>query len=211
MGRYTGPVCKLCRREGVKLFLKGERCFTDKCAIERRGYAPGMHGRFGRRRRSVSDYAKQLREKQKTKRMYGLMEKQFRNYFKKAASQRGVTGERLLVALETRLDNVVYRLGFASSRKSARQLVRHRHVEVNGRVLDIPSYQIQPGEEIRIREKAQEMPLVLGAIERRGKERLLPWLSVDYKSMTGKVLAEPTRVEIPTPVEEQMIVELYSK
>ena len=211
MARYTGPNCKLCRREGVKLFLKGERCYTDKCAIERKNFAPGQHGRMAGRRRKVSEYSLQLREKQKVKRIYGILEKQFRNYFHKAARKSGVTGENLLQLLETRLDNVVYRLGFAPSRKSARQLVRHRHILVNGRTVNIPSYQVTPGMEISLKEKSRNLGLVLSTIERRGKQEVVPWLSVDYKTQTGKLLEIPTRDNIPINAQEQLIVELYSK
>jgi small subunit ribosomal protein S4 len=211
MGRYTGPVCRLCRREGLKLFLKGTRCYTEKCAVERRGYAPGVHGRSTGRRRKASEYALQLREKQKVKRIYGVLETQFENYFSDAFKRSGVTGETLLANLETRLDNVVYRLGFASSRKSARQLIRHRHIEVNERPVDIPSYRVQPGDVIRVRERARQLPLVVEGIERRGQEGTVPWLDVDYKSATGRMLAVPTRGEIPIAAQEQLIVELYSK
>ena len=211
MSRYTEASCKLCRREGQKLFLKGERCYTDKCAIERKNFAPGQHGRMAGRRRKVSDYSLQLREKQKTKRIYGVLEKQFRSYFKRAASKSGITGELLLQMLETRLDNVVYRLGLAPSRKSARQLVRHRHIQVNGRTVDIPSYQVVAGQEICVKEKSRNMGLILSSIERRGKQDVLPWLSVDYKTQTGKLLEIPTRADIPTTTQEQLIVELYSK
>ncbi|MBN2287986.1 MAG: 30S ribosomal protein S4 [Candidatus Glassbacteria bacterium] len=211
MARYTKANCKLCRREGVKLFLKGERCYTDKCAIERKNFAPGQHGRMAGRRRKVSDYSLQLREKQKVKRIYGILEKQFRNYFKRAAHKTGVTGELLLQSIETRLDNVVYRLGLAPSRKSARQLVRHRHIQVNGGIVDIPSYQVAPGQEVRVKEKSRNMGLILSSIERRGKQDVLPWLSVDYKTQTGKLLEVPTRANIPTTAQEQLIVELYSK
>lgn len=211
MARYTGPVCKLCRREGQKLFLKGTRCYTEKCAIERRGYPPGIHGRMAARRRRQSEYALQLREKQKVKRIYGVLETQFRNYFEEANRQAGVTGENLLVMLERRLDNVVYRLGLAPSRKGARQLVRHRHIQVNGRPVDIPSYQVAPGEKISVKEKSRDMPLILGAIESRGKEGTLPWLEVDFKSQTGRMLELPSRDTIPIAAEEQLIVELYSK
>ncbi len=211
MARYTGPVCKLCRREGQKLFLKGTRCYTEKCAIERRGYPPGIHGRMAARRRRQSEYALQLREKQKVKRIYGVLEAQFRNYFEEANRQAGVTGENLLVMLERRLDNVVYRLGLAPSRKGARQLVRHRHIQVNGRPVDIPSYQVAPGEKISVKEKSRDMPLILGAIESRGKEGTLPWLEVDFKSQTGRMLELPSRDTIPIAAEEQLIVELYSK
>ncbi len=211
MARYSGPVCKLCRREEQKLFLKGTRCYTEKCAIERRGYPPGIHGRQAARRRKQSEYALQLREKQKVKRIYGVLETQFKNYFVEAARQSGVTGENLLVMLERRLDNVVYRLGLAPSRKGGRQLVRHRHVMVNGRTVDVPSYQVAPGEQITIKEKSREMPLILGAIESRGKEGTPPWLEVDFKTMSGRMLELPTRETIPIAAEEQLIVELYSK
>lgn len=211
MARHTGPVCKLCRREGQKLFLKGTRCYTEKCAIERRGYPPGLHGRSHARRRKQSEYATQLREKQKVRRIYGVLESQFRNYFTKSAKQAGVTGENLLIMLERRLDNVVYRLGLAPSRKSARQLVRHRHITVDGRTVDIPSFQVSPGEEIQVKEKSREMPVILGSIESRGKEGTLPWLDVDFKTMSGRLTELPTRDTIPVAAEEQLIVELYSK
>ena len=211
MARYTEASCKLCRREGMKLFLKGERCYTDKCAIERRNFAPGQHGRTMARRRKSSDYQLQLREKQKVKRIYGVLEKQFRNYYVKASKKSGVTGENLMQLLETRLDNVLYRLGFAPSRKSARQLVRHRHIKVNGRIVDIPSYQVVPGEEITVKQKSHELGLILSTIERRGKQETVSWLSVDYKSQTGKLLEIPTRESIPITAQEQLIVELYSK
>lgn len=210
MARYTGPVCRLCRRENEKLFLKGKRCFTEKCAIERRAYPPGEHGN-GRRRRRNSEYATQLREKQKVKRIYGLGEKQFRTLFRKAARVPGITGENLLVALESRLDNIVYRLGFAPSRKSARQLIRHRHVRVNGRTVDIPSYEVDPGAEISVAPRSREMPLVKEAIEDRKNRDQLSWLGVDYDTATGRMLERPSRADIPLAVEEQLIVELYSK
>ena len=211
MARHTGPVCRLCRREGQKLFLKGTRCYTEKCAIERRGYPPGVHGRMAGRRRKQSEYATQLREKQKVKRIYGVLETQFENYFTKSAQTPGVTGENLLVMLERRLDNVVYRLGLAPSRKAGRQLVRHRHITVNGRVVDVPSYQVSPGQRIQVKEKSREMPLILGSIESRGKEGTLPWLEVDFKSQSGSMVEMPTRETIPIAAEEQLIVELYSK
>jgi small subunit ribosomal protein S4 len=195
----------------MKLFLKGERCYTDKCAIERRNFAPGQHGRTMARRRKSSDYQLQLREKQKVKRIYGVLEKQFRNYYVKASKKSGVTGENLMQLLETRLDNVLYRLGFAPSRKSARQLVRHRHIKVNGRTVDIPSYQVSVGEEIAVKKGSNELGLVLSTIERRGKQETLSWLSVDYKSQSGKLLEIPTRDNIPITAQEQLIVELYSK
>jgi small subunit ribosomal protein S4 len=211
MARHTGPVCRLCRREGQKLFLKGTRCYTEKCAIERRGYPPGVHGRMAGRRRKQSEYATQLREKQKVKRIYGVLETQFENYFTKSAQTPGVTGENLLVMLERRLDNLVYRLGLAPSRKAGRQLVRHRHITVNGRVVDVPSYQVSPGQRIQVKEKSREMPLILGSIESRGKEGTLPWLEVDFKSQSGSMVEMPTRETIPIAAEEQLIVELYSK
>jgi small subunit ribosomal protein S4 len=210
MARYTGPVCRLCRREGEKLFLKGQRCFTEKCAIERRNYPPGQHGLARSRRRRLSDYGVRLREKQKVKRIYGLQEGQFRNLFDRALRTPGVTGENLVVALESRLDNVVYRMGFAPSRKSARQLVRHRHVLVNGRPVDIPSYSVRPGEEIRLKEKAREMPVVREAIE-QARDLRPSWLAVDEKTMTGRMVQRPTRADIPLAVQEQLIVELYSR
>jgi small subunit ribosomal protein S4 len=211
MARHTGPVCRLCRREGQKLFLKGTRCYTEKCAIERRGYPPGVHGRMAGRRRKQSEYATQLREKQKVKRIYGVLESQFENYFSKSAKTPGVTGENLLIMLERRLDNMIYRLGLAPSRKAARQLVRHRHITVNGRVVDVPSYQVSPGEKIQVKEKSREMPLILGSIESRGKEATLPWLEVDFKSQSGSMVEMPSRETIPIAAEEQLIVELYSK
>ena len=191
MGRYTGPVCKLCRREGQKLFLKGTKCYTEKCPIERRNYAPGQHGLAQARRRKASDYAQQLREKQKVKRIYGVSERYFRNLFERAAKQPGVTGENLLVALETRLDNVVYRMGFASSRKQARQLVRHRHVQVNGRIVDIPSYQMRPGDEIRVTPELEGSAAragVAGVEEPAGDGA---WLAVDEATRTGRLLERP--------------------
>ncbi len=210
MARYTGPVCRLCRREGEKLFLKGKRCLTDKCAIERRAYPPGEHG-VGRRRRRQSEYAVQLREKQKVRRIYGVGEQQFRVLFQQAARLRGITGENLLVALERRLDNLVFRLGFAPSRKAARQLVRHRHLRVDGLIVDVPSFKVSPGSEISLSDKAREMPMVKEAIEdRKGKDQL-SWLGVDYDSCTGRMLELPARADIPLAVQEQLIVELYSK
>jgi small subunit ribosomal protein S4 len=211
MGRYTGPVCKLCRREGQKLFLKGTRCYTEKCPIERRNYAPGQHGLAQARRRKASDYAQQLREKQKVKRIYGVSERYFRNLFDRAAKQPGVTGDNLLVALETRLDNVVYRMGFASSRKQARQLVRHRHVQVNGRIVDIPSYQTRPGDEIRIKPASKDILPVQASLESKSRPETVSWLAVDEATRTGRLLERPSRADIPLAVQEQLIVELYSK
>ncbi len=211
MARYTGSVCKLCRREGQKLFLKGLKCYTEKCPVERRAYPPGQHGPAQARRRKQSDYALQLREKQKVKRMYGLQEGQFRNLFRKAAQQGGVTGENLLVGLETRLDNVIFRLGFASSRNQARQLVRHRHVEVNGQLVDVPSYQVRAGDDIAIRAKSRNLDVVEANLESRTRPRLTEWLTLDEKNRVARVVRSPTRDDIPMEVQEQLIVELYSK
>lgn len=211
MARYTGPACKLCRREGTKLFLKGTRCLTEKCAIERRAYAPGQHGQSTGRRRKASEYAKQLREKQKVKRIYGLTERQFRNLFNRALKEPGVTGEALLVALESRLDNLVYRMGFASSRRQARQLVRHRHILVNGRTMDIPSYAVRPGEEVRVADRSRDLVAVRAAQEVFGRGQPVKWIQVDTDKAAGKVVERPTRDAIPIAAQEQLIVELYSK
>ncbi|HUP89621.1 MAG TPA: 30S ribosomal protein S4 [Longimicrobiales bacterium] len=211
MGRYTGPVCKLCRREGQKLFLKGTKCYTDKCPVERRNYAPGQHGLAQARRRKASDYAQQLREKQKVKRIYGVPEKYFKTLFERAAKQQGVTGENLLIGLESRLDNIIYRLGFASSRNQARQIVRHRHVEVNGKRVDVPSFQVKPGDEVRIAPADKDMLPVQISLESKTKPSTVRWLAVDEGSRTGKMLERPTRADIPLAVQEQLIVELYSK
>ncbi len=211
MARYTGPSCRLCRREGTKLFLKGTRCLTEKCAIERRAYAPGQHGAGGRRPRKPSEYQKQLREKQKVKRMYGLSEAQFRNVYHKVTREPGVKGTNLLVALESRLDNIVYRMGFAVSRKSARQLVRHGHVEVNGNRVDIPSYRVTPGDEVRVAEKAREGVSVKSALEFASRGAPVSWLSVDADKASGKYVERPARDQIPITAQEQLIVELYSK
>lgn len=211
MGRYTGPVCKLCRREGQKLFLKGTKCYTEKCPIERRNYAPGQHGLAQARRRKASDYAQQLREKQKVKRIYGVSERYFRTLFDRASKQPGVTGENLLILLETRLDNIVYRLGFASSRNQARQIVQHRHVEVNGRIVDIPSYQVRPGDEVRIKAGSRELLPVQASLESKSRPATVSWLAVDEGTRTGRVLERPSRADIPLAVQEQLIVELYSK
>lgn len=208
MARYTGPVCKLCRAEGMKLYLKGERCFTDKCAIERRNYPPGQHGQ---RRSKVSDYGIRLREKQKVKRIYGVLEKQFKRYFQKAAKQKGVTGAALLLSLERRLDNVVHRLGFASSIKEARQLVRHRHILVNGKLVDIPSYQVSKGDVIEVKAKSRENVRIkesLTAAQRRG---VPSWLSLDAANFKGTVVELPKREDITPQIQEQLVVELYSK
>ncbi len=211
MARYTGPVCKLCRREGQKLFLKGTKCFTDKCPIERRAYAPGQHGPASARRRKASEYAHQLREKQKVKRIYGVSERPFRNLFEKAARLPGITGDNLLVGLESRLDNIVYRMGFASSRNESRQLVRHRHIEVNGRLVDVPSYQVHPGDEVRVTGKSKDILPVQASLESKTKPSKVGWLAVDEGTRTGRMLERPSRADIPLAVQEQLIVELYSK
>jgi small subunit ribosomal protein S4 len=211
MSRYTGPVCKLCRREGQKLFLKGQKCYTEKCPVERRAYPPGQHGPAHARRRKQSDYAVQLREKQKVKRIYGLHERQFRNVFESASQQQGVTGENLLRLLETRLDNIVFRMGFAQSRNQARQIVRHRHVEVNGHVVDVPSYHVRPGDEVALRAGHKELEVVEASLEARTRPNLPEWLALDQKARVGRVVRNPERQDIPLAVQEQLIVELYSK
>lgn len=209
--RYTGPSCRQCRREGTKLFLKGTKCFTEKCPVERRPYAPGQHGQNTGRRRKVSEYAKQLREKQKIKRIYGVSERQFRNTFEKVSALPGITGHNLLAALESRLDNMVYRMGFAPSRKAARQLIRHRHVEINGKSVDVPSVSVHPGEEIRVRQKSRELTLVLSALELAARGATPSWLAVDKDTFSGRMLERPQRAAIPIAAQEQLVVELYSK
>jgi small subunit ribosomal protein S4 len=211
MSRYTGPVCRQCRREGTKLFLKGTKCFTEKCPVERRPYAPGQHGQSTARRRKSSEYAKQLREKQKVKRIYGVSEQQFRNTFERVTKLPGITGHNLLAALESRLDNIVYRMGFASSRKAARQLVRHRHVEVNQKGVDVPSYLVRPGEEVRVRPKSREQVSVLAAMDQSSRGAPLSWIAVDRDTFSGRMLERPARENIPIAAQEQLIVELYSK
>ena len=211
MARYTGPVCKRCRREGQKLFLKGTKCYTEKCPVERRQYPPGHLGPAAARRRKQSDYAVQLREKQKVKRIYGLHEKQFRNLFEFAAGRPGVTGENLIVALESRLDNVVFRLGLTANRRQARQLVRHRHVQVNGRVVNIPSYRVSAGDEVALRERSRELEIVEVSLGARSRPQLLDWLALDEKNRVGRMTREPKRGDIPLAAQEQLIVELYSK
>ena len=209
--RYTGPSCRQCRREGTKLFLKGTKCFTEKCPVERRPYAPGQHGQNTARRRKVSEYAKQLREKQKIKRIYGVSERQFRNTFEKVSALPGVTGHNLLAALESRLDNMVYRMGFAPSRKAARQLIRHRHIEVDGKSVDIPSYAVQPGQEIKMRQASRELALVKDALEIAARGQAPAWLAVDKDTFSGRMLERPQRAMIPIAAQEQLVVELYSK
>lgn len=207
MARYTGPSCRQCRREGQKLFLKGERCYSNKCSVDKRTYAPGQHGQG--RRVKVTEYGLQLREKQKAKRFYGLLEAQFRNYFDKAVKMKGLTGDNLLVMLETRMDNVVFRMGFASSRKEARQLVTHNHFTINGKKQSIPSYQVSAGDVIMVKEKSASSPKFK---EIKDMSISTPsWISVDTDKLEGKVLAMPLREEIDTPVAEHLIVELYSK
>lgn len=210
MARYREAVCRLCRREGIKLFLKGERCFTEKCAIERRNFAPGQHGK--ERRPKLIGYGLQLREKQKVRRVYGVLEAQFRNYFEKAEKQKGITGEQLLVLLERRLDNAVYRTGMATSRAAARQFVRHGHVRVNGRKVNIPSFQVDVGDVISLRDKMKQNPMVLQARDFSTHQTIVSWLEVDRENLTAKVTALPRREELVTPpVQERLIVELYSK
>jgi small subunit ribosomal protein S4 len=209
--RYTGPSCRLCRREGTKLFLKGTKCFTEKCPVERRPYAPGQHGQSTARRRKLSEYARQLREKQKIKRIYGVSERQFRNTFERVTTLPGITGHNLLAALESRLDNMLYRMGFAPSRKAARQLIRHRHVEVDGRIVDIPSFAVQPGQEVRVRQRSRELGVVAAALEQASRGTTPNWVAVDKESFSGRMLERPTRPAIPIAAQEQLVVELYSK
>jgi small subunit ribosomal protein S4 len=208
MARYTGPSCKLCRREGEKLFLKGDRCYTDKCAFDRRPYPSGQHGQ---RRAKATEYGIRLREKQKVRRIYGVLERQFRRYFDMADAQKGVTGENLLVLLERRLDNVCYRLGFATTRSDARQLVRHGHVQVNGKTVSIPSYLVKPGDTISIRERSRQLERVRAALEGVDRRGVPDWLELDKGGVTGKVRSMPVREAIALPVKEQLIVEFYSR
>jgi len=209
MARYTGASCKLCRREGQKLFLKGNKCYSQKCPFEKKGYAPGQHGRT--KRFKQSEYGMQLREKQKVRRIYGLLERQFRRYFQLAERKKGITGENLLRLLELRLDNVVYRLGFAPSRKAARQLVRHRHFQINGKLVDIPSCAVNVGDVIQVREKSKKLDTIHASMRRIKEGRLLSWLSLDKANMSGTLLEVPNRSDIPVNVNESLIVELYSK
>ena len=209
MARYRGPSCKLCRREGVKLFLKGERCMKPSCAFERRGYAPGQHGQ--RIQRKVSDYGQQLREKQKAKRIYGMLEQQFELYFRRAEREKGVSGENLLRLLERRLDNIVYRFGFASSRAQARQLVRHGHFEVNGRKTNIPSFLVKPGDQVTVRAKSRDSAHFKNLTEEMEHHFLPEWLSVDLETLSGRVLALPTRDQIEVQLNEHLVIEYYSR
>ena len=208
MARYIGPVCRLCRREGIKLFLKGERCYIDKCAIERRSYPPGQHGQG---RSKSTEYSLQLREKQKLKRIYGVLESQFRRVFGLAERRRGITGENLLLLLESRLDNMVYRMGFAPSRSEARQLVRHGHFLVNQRRVTIPSYFVKPGDEIQVREPSRKVVRIQESLELAQRRGVPEWLEVNKDAFAGRVRALPTRAELTLPINEQLIVELYSK
>jgi small subunit ribosomal protein S4 len=208
MARYTGADCRLCRREGVKLFLKGDRCYSDKCGVERRPFPPGQ---AGKKRPRDSEYRVQLREKQKAKRSYGVLEKQFRNYYELASRQQGITGENLLRLLESRLDNVVYRLGFAASRDEARQTVRHNHILVNGKRVNIPSYRVRPGDLVSLAPAARDLIVVKAAIISSARVEVPGWLEVDVEKLQGTVLSMPQRDQIDLPVREQLIVELYSK
>ncbi len=209
MARYTEAKCKLCRREGMKLFLKGERCYSSSCAMERRPYPPGEHGR--RRGRKPSDYKLQLREKQKVRSIYGVLERQFRLYYAEANRRSGPTGENLFNLLEKRLDNVVYRLGLAPSRDAARQLVAHKHVQIDGSVCDIPSAQVKLGQQVSIRDKSRNIPMVLEAVKNAARRERLPFVMLDEQNLTGKLVAEPRLSDLPIPIQENLIVELYSK
>ena len=209
MARYIGPVCRLCRREGVKLFLKGERCYTEKCAIEKRNLPPGQHGKL--RKAKLVGYGLQLREKQKVKRIYGVLESQFRTYFAEADRRKGITGENLLVMLERRLDNVVYSLGFAASRAQARQLIRHGHVQVDDRKVSIPSFQVKAGQGIAIKEASRKNPLIRSSVETARGRGVPDWLELNAENTTGRVLRLPVREDIKLPIQEQLIVELYSR
>jgi small subunit ribosomal protein S4 len=209
MGRYIEPSCRLCRRERQKLFLKGTKCFTEKCPVERRGYPPGQHGQT--RRQKISEYGVQLREKQKIRRMYGLQESQFHTYFVRALSQPGRTGENLVKILERRLDNVVFRLGFAPSRKSGRQLIGHCHIMVNSRIVNIPSYLLKAGDVVHVIEKSKKMEMIHSSMKRIKDSAMLPWLSLDKAAMSGTFLNVPERADVPLNANEQLVVELYSK
>jgi small subunit ribosomal protein S4 len=209
LSRYTGAVCRQCRREGLKLFLKGDRCYSDKCSIERRSYPPGQHGQA--RVRKVSDYAIQLREKQKVRRIYGMLEGQFERFFEASEQAKGITGENLLGRLESRLDNVIFRLGFASSRNQARQIVKHNHILVNGKKVNIPSFLISVGDKISIREKSRGVEMINDSLESVARRGVPSWLTLDAANFVGEVKALPNREEITMPIQENLIVELYSK
>lgn len=208
MARYIGPVCRLCRREGTKLFLKGDRCFTDKCAVDRRPYPPGQHGQ---RRTKFTEYGIRLREKQKVSRIYGILERQFRRYFKEADRGKGVTGEQLLSILERRLDNTCFRLGFASTRAEARHLVRHKHVAVNGRTVNVPSFRVKPGDKVEVREASRKMTRIASALDAAEKRGIPSWLDLNKDAFAGTVKSMPVREEITLPIQEQLIVEFYSR
>jgi len=208
LARYTEAVCRYCRRDNTKLFLKGERCYTDKCAIDRRGYPPGQHGHL---RRKFSDYGTQLREKQKVKRIYGILEKQFRIYFQTAFRKKGITGENLLFLLECRLDNVVYRLGLASSRAEARQLVRHRHFQVNGKTVNIPSYQVRSGDRVEVRDKSRKIQRIAEALEAVDRRSVPSWLELDKDHFLGHATSSPTREDISMNIDEDLIVAFYTR
>lgn len=208
MARYTGPQCRLCRRETEKLFLKGDRCFTEKCAVERRQYPPGQHGQ---RRGKLSDYGVQLREKQKVRNTYGVLEKQFRKYFHRAETKKGVTGEMLLQSLETRMDNVVYRMGFAPNRNGARQLVRHGHFMVNGKDVNVPSYNVHVGDVVEVRTSSRDLDVIKDSISRVEQRGIPSWVEMDFQSFKGKIIQIPSREDIQLTAQEQLIVELYSK
>jgi small subunit ribosomal protein S4 len=209
MARYTDPSCRLCRRERQKLFLKGTKCFTEKCPVERRGFPPGQHGQS--RRTKISEYGVQLREKQKIRRTYGLMERQFRNYFARALKQTGRTGETLVKLLERRLDNVIYRMGLAPSRKAARQMVTHGHFLVNSKAVNVPSYLLRPGDIIQVRDRSKKLEVIHSSMKRMKDTAMLPWLNLDKATMSGTFLNVPERADIPLNADEQLIVELYSK
>lgn len=209
MSRYTEANCRICRREGMKLFLKGDRCFSEKCAVDQRAFPPGQHGSVGRKK--PTEYGVRLREKQKTRKTYGMAEKQFRSYFEKASRSQGVTGQRLLQLLETRLDNVVFRLGFAPSRKAARQLVRHRHIMVNNGLVNVPSYVVRVGDIVQVKERSRQLDCIHASLSAASQRPAVPWLDLDKTTLTGKLMEMPVRESIPTPVQEQLIIELYSK
>ncbi len=212
MARYRGPVCRLCRREGTKLFLKGERCYTEKCAIEKRNFVPGQHGRERQRRSKVSNFGLQLREKQKLRRVYGLLEVQLRNLYEKSSKAKGVTGQVMLSTLERRLDSVIYRMGIGTSRPQSRQIVRHGHITVNGRKVNIPSYVVKPGDVVSVHESSRKHPMIVSNLEVTSSRPLLSWLEFDRDTMTGKLNAEPKREElVQIELNEQLVVELYSK
>jgi small subunit ribosomal protein S4 len=210
LARYNGPVCRLCRREGMKLFLKGERCHSEKCGVEKRNFPPGQHGKD--RKPKIVGYGLQLREKQKSRRYYGLLERQFRNLFEKASAQKGITGENMLNALERRLDNVIYRMGLGTSRPQARQIVRHGHIQVNGRKVNIPSYTVKPGDLVEVRDKSKNNPMILAARDATASMPTPNWLELDRESLKGRVLQQPKREDlVQIQLNEQLIVELYSK